>query len=153
MIRSWWVVGYSRLTAKERIVGEQTGKHGARLDDKIRQETEGLVRGSGPTRVDGAREPEPVETDTGRDPTSQRLGRGGVPAGTTVPDVERRAAIAKVLAGTRYPTTPNHLAVHAREHGAPYQTVRALETLPDGAYTGLAEVTDALGLGRELRRS
>lgn len=61
-------------------MAEQTGKCGSRLDDQVEHETSGMVRGDGRTRVDEGHETEPLETDTGRDPTISGTARGdGMP--------------------------------------------------------------------------
>jgi len=134
-------------------MSEKSDKHGFRLDDQLVRETEGLVRGGGPTRAERGNEPEPVETDTGRDPTAVRPAREtGTPPGMTAADVENRSAYAKLLAGARYPATPGRLSAHVADEGASDVTVRALAALPDRAYTGLPDVLDALGYGHETGR-
>src|SRR5881227_2743491 len=119
-------------------MSEKSDKHGFRLDDQLVRETRDLMRGGGPTRSGRGNEPEPVETDTGRDPMAVRPAREtGTPPGMTAADVEQRSAYAKLLAGARYPSTPGRLAAHAENEGAPDTTVRALAALPDRAYTDL----------------
>jgi hypothetical protein len=94
-----------------------------------------------------------VETDTGRDPTAAGPAREtGTPPGMTSGDVETRSAFAKLLAGARYPATPDRLAAHAAKEGAPEVAVRALSHLPGATYDGLSEVMDALGHGHETGR-
>jgi hypothetical protein len=52
-----------------------------------------------------------VETDAGRDPTASGQARQtGAPPGMTPGEVENRSAFAKLLAGARYPATPDRLA-------------------------------------------
>lgn len=134
-------------------MSEKSDKHGPRLDDQLRHETEGLVRGGGPTHAERGNDPEPVETDAGRDPTSARTAReGGTPPGMTPEDVEGRSAYAKKLAGARYPATPEQLSAHAADEGAPDVAVRALGDLPERTYAGLPDVLDALGYGHETER-
>lgn len=134
-------------------MADKTGKHGARLDEEIKHETEGLVRGGGAAHAGRGRETEPVETDAGHDPTSLDTGRpGAAPPGMTPDDVEERSAVARVLAGVHYPATPKVLAGHAAGEGAPDVTLTALERLPERSYGSLAEVTDELGYGHETRR-
>ena len=134
-------------------MSEKSDKHGFRLDDQLVRETRDLVRGGGPTRSGRGHEPEPVETDTGRDPTAVRPTREtGTPPGMTAADVEHRSAYAKLLAGARYPSTPGRLAAHAENEGAPDLTVRALAALPDRAYTDLPDVLHAFGYGHETER-
>jgi hypothetical protein len=131
----------------------KSNKHGPRLDDELKHETEGLVRGDGPTHAEGFKEPEPVETDTGRDPTSAGTARrGGAPAGMTPRDVEDRSALARVLAGVDYPATPRTLAKHALDLGAPEVAVTALEELPERPYADFADVMKELDHGHEERR-
>lgn len=131
----------------------KSDKHGPRLDDELKHETEGLVRGGGPTHAEEFKEAEPVETDTGDDPTSAGTARrGGAPPGMTPRDVEDRSMLAQVLAGVDYPVTPRTLAEHAVDMDAPEFAVTALEELPDRPYASLTDILDELGQGREERR-
>jgi hypothetical protein len=135
-------------------MSEKSDKHGPRLDEQLQRETKGLVRGGGPTHTDPGNDPEPVETDTGRDPTATGPAREtGTPPGMTRRDVENRSAFAKLLAGARYPATPDQLSAHVENEGGPDVAVRALADLPAGEYRGLPDVLDALGLGHETGRS
>jgi hypothetical protein len=134
-------------------MADNSAKHGARLDDQLRHETEGLVRGNGPTHAEQGNDPEPVETDAGRDPTAAGTARrAGTPPGMSTTDVENRSAFAKILAGLRYPATPERLSAHVADEGAPEVAIRALADLPEREYTGLPEVMDALGYGHETER-
>ncbi|GLY75177.1 DUF2795 domain-containing protein [Actinoallomurus iriomotensis] len=134
-------------------MGDKSDKHGARLDDQLRHETEGLVRGGGPTHAERGNDPEPVETDAGRDPTAASSSRTvGAPPGMSPEDVAARSEFAKVLAGARYPATPDQLSAHVADEGAPDVAVRALGDLPKRQYDGLPEVMDALGYGHETER-
>jgi len=133
-------------------MSEKSDKHGPRLDEQLQRETEGLMRGGGPTHVEPGSEPEPVETDAGRDPTAGTPRDRGTPSGMTAGDVEMRSAFAKVLAGARYPATPGELSAYAAEEGAPELTVQTLDGLPEGTYDGLPDVLEALGYGRETGR-
>jgi hypothetical protein len=135
-------------------MGDKSDKNGPRLDEELKHETEGLIRGGGPTHAEDFTDPEPVETDTGRDPTSARGSVvQGTPPGMTPRDVEDRSAFARVLAGAAYPATPRELAEHAAEEGAPDVAVAALEDLPDRRYERFADVVEALGYGHETRRT
>lgn len=132
---------------------QQSGKHGPRLDDQLRHVTEGLVRSGSPTHAEPFKEPEPVETDDGRDPTAVwESAPRGTPPGMTVRDVEERSAMARVLAGVRYPAASPKLADHAAAQGAPDDAVAALRRLPEGPYGAFAEIAAALGYGHEARR-
>ncbi|HEY0542470.1 MAG TPA: DUF2795 domain-containing protein [Actinoallomurus sp.] len=134
-------------------MAEKSAKHGARLDDRLQHETEGLVRGNGPTHAEQGNDPEPVETDSGRDPTAAGTSRAvGTPPGMTAADVENRSAFAKILAGVRYPAGPDRLSAHVADEGAPEVAIRALAALPEREYAGLPDVMDALGYGHETDR-
>lgn len=134
-------------------MGDQRAKYGAHLDDEIRHETEGLERASHPTHVEEWKEPEPVEDDRDRDPTSAGIPlREGTPPGMTPRDVEERSEVARYLAGLRKPTRPAELAQRAAESGAPDNVVNALRNLPDQEYSRITEVAEALGLSNETRR-
>jgi hypothetical protein len=134
-------------------MSQKSDKHGPRLDEEMKHETEGLVRGGGPTHAEGHKDPEPVETDSGRDPTSAGTARrGGAPPGMTPRDVEDRSALAQVMSGVEYPATPRRLAEHAIEMGAPDVAVTALEELPEREYADFADVLAELDQGHEERR-
>jgi hypothetical protein len=132
---------------------DKSDKHGPRLDDQLKHETEGLVRGDGPTHAEEFKDPEPVDTDTGRDPTSLGTARpGAAPPGMTPRDVVERSAMAQVLVGVDYPATPRTLAVHALDQGAPEVAVATLEQLPERAYRDFADVARELDTGHEDQR-
>lgn len=132
---------------------EQSAKHGPHVDEELRHDTEGLERAARPTRAEEWKEPEPVEDDRDRDPTSAGLAnREGTPPGMSPDDVELRSALARYLAGFHEPLHPRRLAERAARNGAPDDIVEALRNLPDRAYTRVAEVSEALGLGHETRR-
>jgi hypothetical protein len=134
-------------------MAEKSGKHGPRLDDEMKHETEGLVRGDGPSHAEEFTDPEPVDTDTGRDPTAIGTARpGGTPPGMTPRDVAERSAMAQILSGVDYPATPRALAVHALDRGAPDIAVTALEQLPERQYRNFGEVARQLGERYEERR-
>ncbi|WP_433336524.1 DUF2795 domain-containing protein [Spirillospora sp. CA-294931] len=133
-------------------MGDKSDKHGSRLDDELAKETQGLTRGTGPSHAEEWKEPEPVGTDTGRDPTAGYSAQEGTPQGMTPRDVEDRSAMARVLAGADYPADPGALARHAAGQGAPDVAVAALENLPRRTYGDFAEVADGLGIGHEEQR-
>ncbi|GAB2830489.1 hypothetical protein GCM10022221_31510 [Actinocorallia aurea] len=127
-------------------------KHGARLDEEMRRESEGLTRSGGPVRARPWDDPEPIDTDTGRDPTATLDDRRGAPPGLTPREVEERSEFAAALAGVQYPASPGTLAEHARGSGAPDGAVDRLAHLPDRSYQALPEVVRDLGIGHEDRR-
>lgn len=134
-------------------MADKSSKHGPKLDDQMAHETEGLVRGGGPTHAEEFKETEPVATDTGRDPTAGTTPRQeGTPPGMTPDDVEDRAAFARMIVGVHYPASGREIAEHAAAQGAPDGAVAALRNLPNRQYENLADVTGELGIGQENRR-
>jgi hypothetical protein len=134
-------------------MGQQSDKHGPRLDDELEHETHGMVTGGGPTHAERFKDPEPVETDSGDDPTTARGSVvPGAPPGMTADDVEARSAIARALVGVRYPASPEELAAHVGA-GAPDGLAERLWRLPSRQYQNIADVAQALGLGHEQRRT
>ncbi|MDX6743977.1 DUF2795 domain-containing protein [Actinocorallia sp. A-T 12471] len=127
-------------------------KHGVRLDEEMSRESEPLTRGADPPHTRPWDYPEPIDTDSGRDPTATLNDRGGSPPGITPRDVQERSTFASLLAGVRYPATPGALAEHAREAGGPDYVVDRLSHLPDRSYGALPEVVRGLGIGHEDRR-
>ena len=132
---------------------DKSNKHGAKLDDEIDRGTQGMVRGGHPTRAEEFRETEPYSDDHSGDPVENVAGeREGSPPGMSGQDVEERSALARMLAGARYPARPNELVRHAADGGAPDEAVEALRALPRREYENVADVAEELGYGREERR-
>ncbi|ROO86391.1 uncharacterized protein DUF2795 [Actinocorallia herbida] len=127
-------------------------KHGARLDEEMRRETRPLTRSGGPVRSRPWDDPEPIDTDTGRDPTATLADLRGAPPGLSPQEVEERSAFASLLAGIRYPASPGSLATHVRDAGGPDVAVDRLSQLPERSYHALPEVVRDLGIGHEDRR-
>ncbi len=132
-----------------------SSKHGPRVDDEQKHETEGLVRGGGPTHTEEWRQPEPVEA-----PAEERLDdepgpqdRRGSPPGITPADVERRSNLARWLSDARYPADRRALLTHAVAKAAPDPVLNAVRSLPDEKFANVAEVAAGLGLGIERRRT
>ncbi|MFB4312283.1 DUF2795 domain-containing protein [Actinomadura sp. GTD37] len=132
---------------------EMSGKHGPKADDEIARETHGMVSGGHSTHAEEFKEPEPFSDDAPDDPTRAVAGdREGSPPGMSAQGVEGRSALARMLAGARYPARPNELIRHAAEGGAPDDAVEQLRTLPKREYENVADVAEELGYGREERR-
>ncbi|MEV5828165.1 DUF2795 domain-containing protein [Spirillospora sp. NPDC052242] len=132
---------------------DKSDKHGARLDDEIGRETQGMVRGGHSTHAEEFKETEPTSDQDTWEP-AERGGdaREGSPPGMSASDVEDRSALARLLSGVRYPARPNDLVAHVSDAGGGEDAVGALETLPDREYENLADVAEELGYGREERR-
>ncbi|MGP4028948.1 DUF2795 domain-containing protein [Actinomadura sp. 3N407] len=132
---------------------DKSDKHGAKVDEEIARETQGMVSGGHPTRAEEFKETEPFSDDDPADPTIPAAGeREGSPPGMSAQDVEGRSALARMLTGIRYPARPNELIRHAAEAGAPDAAVEQLRTLPKREYENLADIAEELGYGREERR-
>lgn len=131
-----------------------SAKHGPRLDDQRKHETEGIIRGGGPTRAEEWTQPEPVrDSDEETVPRGHPPGhRPGIPEGITPLDVERRSTLAKWLSDAQWPADRDDLLAHADARLAPDSLVTSLRDLPDGEFHNVGEVARALGLGTERRR-
>ncbi|MEV5408543.1 DUF2795 domain-containing protein [Thermopolyspora sp. NPDC052614] len=131
-----------------------SSKHGPRLDEQQKHETEGLVRGGGATHAEEWKQPEPMLA-----PAEEALDDGTVPSrGSAVPqgitpaDVERRSNLAKWLSDARFPADRRALLTHAVTKAAPEPVLQAVRTLPDEKFHNVGEVATALGLGAENHR-
>ena len=134
-------------------MAEKSDKHGPKLDEEMRRESEGLTRTGSSTHPQPWNDPEPVDTDSGLDPTAHLADRRGAPPGMTPQDVEARSEVASVLAGVQYPAQPRELADHAARSGAPDVVVSRLSRLPGKSYEGLPDIVRDLGIGHEERRT
>ncbi|MDF5758696.1 DUF2795 domain-containing protein [Spongiactinospora sp. TRM90649] len=133
-----------------------SAKHGPRLDDQQKHESEGIVRGGGATHAEEWKEPEPTERPGERDLAPPRRPpdhEPGTAAGISPADVERRSNLAKWLSGARFPADRRALLAHAERSGAPDAVLKAVADLPEMQYANVSEVAQALGLGVEARRS
>ncbi|MFR9775291.1 DUF2795 domain-containing protein [Micromonospora sp. MS34] len=131
-------------------------KHSPRVDDNMRQEVEGLVQGpgTGGSRVEESRQPEPAGEDQPEPKTlTAGASRGGNPQGMSMDDVEARSRLGKFITMTALPGDRETLVANARENQAPADIVAALERLPDGTrYQTVSEVWAALGHKNETTR-
>ncbi|MFG2091847.1 MULTISPECIES: DUF2795 domain-containing protein [unclassified Spirillospora] len=131
---------------------DKSDKHGAKVDEEIARETQGMVSGGHPTHAQEFKETEPYSDDYPADPTAPAAGeREGSPPGMSAQDVAGRSALARMLSGIRYPARPNELIRHAAEADAPDAAVEQLRTLPRREYENVADVAEELGYGREQR--
>jgi|SRR4051794_24538067 hypothetical protein len=131
-----------------------SAKHGPRLDDEQKHETEGLVRGTGTTRAQEWNETEPSQRPED-DMIPRRRPPGHEPGSTigiTPADVERRSNLAKWLSDARYPADAHDLLTHAEAKNAPDAVLQAVRDLPDLKYQNVGQVAEALGLGVERHR-
>ncbi|RKF26914.1 DUF2795 domain-containing protein [Micromonospora globbae] len=131
-------------------------KHGPRLDEQLSQEVHGLVQGpgTGGSRVDEARVPEPAGEDQ-PEATTAPAGelRTGAPKGMSSQDVEQRSRLGRFITMSALPGDRETLIANARDNDAPDDIIAALQTLPDGTrYQTVSEVWAALGNKNETTR-
>ncbi|MGS2619124.1 DUF2795 domain-containing protein [Micromonospora sp. LZ34] len=131
-------------------------KHGPRLDEQMSQEVAGLLQGpgTGGSRVDEARVPEPAGEDQ-PEATTAPAGelRTGAPKGMSSQDVERRSRLGRFITMSALPGDRAALIANARDNDAPDDIVAELERLPDGTrYETVSEVWAALGHKNETTR-
>ncbi|MFC0509254.1 DUF2795 domain-containing protein [Micromonospora costi] len=131
-------------------------KHGPRIDDQMSQEVSGLVQGpgTGGSRVDEARVPEPAGEDQ-PEATTAPAGelRSGAPKGMSSQDVERRSRFGRFITMTALPGDRDTLIANARDNDAPDDIIADLQRLPDGTqYQTVSEVWAALGNKNETTR-
>ncbi|MEU5907577.1 DUF2795 domain-containing protein [Micromonospora sp. NPDC047467] len=131
-------------------------KHGPRIDEQMSQEVSGLVQGpgTGGSRVDESRVPEPAGEDQPETTTAQAGDlRTGTPQGMSSADVEQRSRLGRFISMSALPGDRLVLIASARENDAPDDIVAALERLPDGTeYQTVSEVWAALGHKNETTR-
>ncbi len=131
-------------------------KHAPRVDEQMSQEVSGLVQGpgTGGSRVDESRVPEPAGEDQ-PEATTAPAGdlRSGSPQGMTSEDVEARSRLGRFITMTALPGDRATLLANARDNEAPADVLAALERLPEGTrYQTVSEVWAALGHKNETTR-
>src|ERR687884_308321 len=92
-------------------------KHGPRIDDELKHETEGLVRGEGPT-----------------------------PAGLTNEDVQLRSELASILQPLELPASRQDVLQCVADADASAAVRARAEQLSDRSYDNLGEIFDDLDL-------
>ncbi|TMR91238.1 DUF2795 domain-containing protein [Nonomuraea basaltis] len=128
-------------------------KHGPRLDDQQKHETEGMVRGGGTTHAEEWKEPEAMPAAGEESKQSYPPGHEpGVPEGMTQQDADVRSDLAKWLSDTHWPVSKGELLERARSEGAPDRVIDMVDSLPERSYSNMADIAKALGIGVERRR-
>jgi hypothetical protein len=129
-------------------------KNGARVDEQLQHEVEGLVRSGRTTHAQEWKEPEPSgedQPDVDRAPEETLV--GGVPDATTGTDIEGRSQLAALLGKEVWPATRDELCARAKQSAAPDRVMDLLSKLPgDHDYRNLQEVWSTLGGGAEQQR-
>src|SRR3954463_13693135 len=97
-------VGYSDLQTRGAPVERGSDKHSPMVDEQLKHETEGLVRGGHGTHAEEWRDPEPSgEDQPDADLAPSGTLHGGTPQGMDADDVEGRAELATFLGRDIYP--------------------------------------------------
>jgi hypothetical protein len=105
----------------------QSTKHGARLDDELKRETQSLERGAPiESRVQEGREKEPA-ADEEREPS----GRTASPELLGPDEVSARRELSRFLGLRVFPARPSALVRTATENGAPDLVLELLGRLPE----------------------
>lgn len=132
-----------------------SAKHGPRLDEEQKHETEGLVRSAGTSHAQEWKESEPTQRPD-EDLAPRRYSPShepGTPSGITPADVQRRSNLAKWLSDAGYPANAGKLLAHAENRHAPDAVIDAVRRLPEHfTFHNVGEVAEALGLGIERQR-
>lgn len=128
-------------------------RHGPRLDDELRRETEALERSGVQPHREEWRQPEPAaEGEPEASRTPRPVYRGGTPPGLDPADVEARTELARHLDPAAFPADRAGLLRSAASNHAPDEVVETIEALPDGVrFETMQEVWTALGGGAEER--
>lgn len=129
-------------------------KTSAIRDDVIAKEMSGELRANRSTRAEEERELQPPGEDqpeTDRAPGTTLV--GGTPPGITAEGVELRSELGRNLGRAVYPADREAVLETLRSNHAPDRLMELAERLPDGGYSNLQAIADALGLGREDRRT
>ena len=129
-------------------------KHGARMDDAMHKEVEGMMRAERDTRPESFRSMEPSgEDQPDVDLAPDTTLTGGVPDGMTPEDVNRRSELATYLTRHAFPGVREYLIDQAREAEAPDSVVELIEQAPAGReYQNVEQLWEAVGGGHEEHR-
>jgi hypothetical protein len=131
-------------------VERDSTKHGPRLDDELKKETQSLVQGAPiESRVEESREHEgPGEGDRNVDART-------APAGSLGSDsVEARRELSRHLRLSAFPATRDGLTAEAESQNAPGPVLDALRRLPHGiTFATVHEVWAAVEGHSDLRAS
>jgi hypothetical protein len=130
---------------------QRNTKHGARLDEEMEHEVEGLVRSGRSTHAEDWADPEPpAEGDPDVDVAPNGTLVGGTPVGMYPDAVVARTELARWLVRHDFPSDRNGLEEAARSHQAPDAVIAELQRLPEGeAFERIGDVVRALGYPTE----
>lgn len=136
-------------------VERASDKHGPRLDEQLKHDTQSVVQGSPvEARAQEAREQEgPGDGDPTPD---SRLTGGRLQDDSSWPtddQLEARAELARHLEPSVFPADREALSESARRQNAPAWILDSLTALPDGPFETTEAVWEALGGSKEERRA
>ncbi|MFG1945827.1 DUF2795 domain-containing protein [Nonomuraea sp. NPDC048826] len=126
-------------------------KHGPRVDEQQKHETQGIVQGQSDGRAQEYRQPEP----TGDAPGEGGLGgtarpeghEPGSPEGLSPDEVDSRSDLARWISGVHaFPADKKELVERAQEQFAPDSVLSALRSLPERRYDNMNDVAKELGI-------
>lgn len=122
-------------------------KHGSRLDDEMRHETEPMERSANQPHSEEWRQTEPSgedEPEVSQMPDERYY--GGTPEGLDPADVEQRTEVGRHLDMSAFPTDKAGVLSNAAKNNAPDAVVGLLRGLPDGqTFRNTQDVWAALG--------
>lgn len=122
-------------------------KHGSRLDDEMRHETEPMERSANQPHTEEWRQTEPSgedEPEVSRTPDSRY--EGGTPEGLDPADVEQRTELGRHLDMSAFPTDRDGVVDNAGKNHAPDALLGLLRRLPGGrTFRNTQDVWAALG--------
>ncbi|HEX2312655.1 MAG TPA: DUF2795 domain-containing protein [Thermomonospora sp.] len=128
-----------------------SSKHGPRLDEEMRHETEGMVRGGGATHTEEWRQTESADEPPGSVQMPPERQGGG--ADMTAREVEWRSEIAQVLAPLEYPADRGRILSFLEARHAPDNIITAMTGLPkDRQFRNVGEIARAIGVHTEQHR-
>ncbi|WP_165989782.1 DUF2795 domain-containing protein [Streptomyces sp. YIM 98790] len=117
-------------------------RYNVHLDDEMKHELTGMLRGERPSRTEEWRRPEPDADD---DPPLALRGRQDL-MDREYEDESYRFELARHLRRTEFPTDRRHLMETLRAEHAPEDLVQSLAGLPeDRAFVNVQDVVAALG--------
>lgn len=136
----------------EAIMSKGQERHGPRLDDQLKHESEAMVRSNRGSRVEDWRDPEPVADDQPVVERDLEDVESEEPREFSRRAAEHRSELAGALTRAVFPADRAKLLEHAQEQFGPDRVLRILEALPDDAvFANVEEVWEASGHAGESR--
>ena len=133
-----------------------SSKHGQRLDQEQKHETQGLVQGGDDSRVEEWKQPEPVGAPGEEDLSSAShppAHEPGSPEGMSPQEVDSRSNLARWISGVHaFPADRETLLARAESQFAPDPVLAALRSLPDRSFANVEDVAHELGFGGRQQR-